>query len=83
MNSIRYVAVNLSVLEALAESGVTEITPAILLEKRIIRDAKDLVKVLGGGEITKSVKVLTHAISAEARTKIEKAGGSVTILSRS
>jgi large subunit ribosomal protein L15 len=38
------------------------------------------VKILGQGELTKKLSVTAHAFSASAREKIEKAGGSVTLL---
>jgi large subunit ribosomal protein L15 len=38
------------------------------------------VKLLGEGEINRSIKVTVNAISASARTKIENAGGEVRII---
>ena len=41
---------------------------------------KGLVKILGNGEITNSVNLKVHSISEVAKTKIEKAGGTVEII---
>ena len=40
------------------------------------------VKVLGDGDVTRAYKVAAHAFSGSAREKIQKAGGSVEILTR-
>lgn len=57
-----------------------EVTPESLVEKRVIKNTKIDVKVLGTGEISKALTVRVHAISASAREKIEKAGGTVELL---
>jgi len=56
------------------------ITPEILLEKGIIKKIKDGVKILGNGDIKKSINIKTHAISKSARQKIESKGGKVEVL---
>jgi large subunit ribosomal protein L15 len=57
-----------------------EVTPESLVEKRLIKNTKIDVKLLGTGEISKKLTVRVHAISAAAREKIEKAGGTVELL---
>jgi large subunit ribosomal protein L15 len=57
-----------------------EVTPEALVEKRLIKNTKIDVKLLGTGEISKKLTVRVHAISAAAREKIEKAGGTVELL---
>jgi len=57
-----------------------EVTPESLVEKRLIKNTKIDVKLLGTGEISKNLTVRVHAISAAAREKIEKAGGTVELL---
>ena len=71
-----YQTVNLAKLESL---GAQEITPDILAEKRIISQRNSLVKVLGSGDITKSLKVVADAFSQTAVEKIKKAGGDAII----
>ena len=51
-----------------------------LVATRLVRNPRATVKLLGDGEIEKSVHVSVHACSASARAKVEAAGGSVTIL---
>jgi large subunit ribosomal protein L15 len=57
-----------------------EVTPESLVEKRLIKNTKTDVKLLGTGEISKKLVVRVHAISAGAREKIEAAGGTVELL---
>jgi large subunit ribosomal protein L15 len=57
-----------------------EVTPETLVEKRIIKNTRTDVKILGMGDISKKLTVRVHAISATAREKIEAAGGSVELL---
>ena len=57
-----------------------EVTPETLVEKRLIKNSRTDVKLLGVGEVTKKLIVRVHAISASAREKIEGAGGTVELL---
>lgn len=70
--------VNVAALEKLDKPG--KIDAAFLYNAGLIDDAKSPVKILGNGEVTKALKLEVHAISASAKEKIEKAGGSVTVL---
>jgi hypothetical protein len=57
-----------------------EVTPESLVEKRLIKNTKTDVKLLGQGDVSKALTVRVHAISATAREKIEAAGGTVELL---
>ena len=57
-----------------------EVTPESLVEKRLIKNTKIDIKLLGTGEISKKLTVRVHAISASARAKVEAAGGTVELL---
>ena len=57
-----------------------EVTPESLVEKKILKNTKIDVKLLGTGELTKKLFVRVHAISASAREKVEAAGGTVELL---
>ena len=72
-----YAIVNLSGLGDF-DAG-SEVSPESLRERGLIRH-RGLVKVLGEGEIDRALTVRVHAVSASAREKIEKAGGSVEII---
>ncbi|BBE30915.1 50S ribosomal protein L15 [Tepiditoga spiralis] len=71
--------VNLSVLEEKFEAN-EEVTIEKLLERRIIKKVNDGVKILGNGELTKSLVVKANAFSASAKSKIEAAGGKAEVI---
>ncbi|MBM31653.1 MAG: 50S ribosomal protein L15 [Chloroflexi bacterium] len=71
-----YLPINLDKLEILFESG-DKVNPEILYEKNIISKKNSLVKILGKGDLTKSLVVSAHGFSKNAKEKIEKAGGSI------
>jgi large subunit ribosomal protein L15 len=56
------------------------VTPETLVGKNLIKNTRTDVKILGNGEISKSLTVRVHGISASAREKIERAGGTVDLL---
>jgi len=73
------VPVNLAKLEMAFESGAT-VSPKTLVTAGVIstvRRKAPVVKILGTGEITKKINVENCQVSASAKAKIEKAGGSV------
>ena len=77
--TIKPQVVNISALEANFEGGTT-ITRALLLENRLVKKANGTlpyVKILGAGEITKKFILSGLTVSAGAKEKIEKAGGSI------
>ena len=71
--------VNVAALEERFEAGA-EITPESLVEKGLVRNTRIDVKLLGQGDLTKSLSVTVHAASASAREKVEAAGGTLTLL---
>ena len=72
-----YVCINVELLETKFNDGET-VNKASLIEKGFISSkSNSMVKVLGNGEITKKLTVEVDKVSASAKEKIEKAGGSV------
>ncbi|MCA1591241.1 MAG: 50S ribosomal protein L15 [Acidobacteria bacterium] len=57
-----------------------EITPELLHERGVIAKGKRDVVVLGTGEVTKALRVAAHRFTKSAREKIERAGGTVTVI---
>jgi ribosomal protein L18E len=57
-----------------------EVTPESLVEKGLLKNTKTDVKLLGNGDLKKKLTVRVHGISATARAKVEKAGGTVSLL---
>ncbi len=77
---VEFKPVNVADLQALADAtGITTITIDLLVEAGLA-SPKDLVKVLGNGELTAKLEVSADAFSKSAIAKIEAAGGSATIV---
>jgi large subunit ribosomal protein L15 len=74
---IEYHVVNLSTLDAFDAN--TEVSPDTLRRRGLVAK-QGLVKVLGGGELSKPLTVKAHAFSAAAARSIEAAGGSTEVL---
>jgi large subunit ribosomal protein L15 len=71
-------AVNVRDLERFDDG--TEITPESLAAAGLIRNTRYDVKILGHGDLSKSLNVTAHNFSKSAVEKIERAGGSITWL---
>jgi large subunit ribosomal protein L15 len=76
INRVEYVPVNVKPLEERFEVGDV-VDRDSLIEKGIIKNYEDLIKVLGDGELTKALTVKVDKVSAGAQAKIEAAGGKV------
>ena len=77
---VEYKAVNLPEIQALSEAlGKAEINVEDI-KNAGLAGRRDLVKVLGCGEITSAVTVIADAFSKSAVEKIEKAGGKATVI---
>ena len=77
LNRVEYSAINLDTLQQLADSkGLKKIDPATLIANGLT-GKKDLVKILGRGELKSGLEVSAHAFSATARKAIEAAGGTI------
>jgi large subunit ribosomal protein L15 len=72
-------AVNVGDLDEFFQAG-DAVTPEVLQEKGIVKRRFDELKILGDGELTKSLTISAHKFSASAKEKIEKAGGAATVL---
>ena len=78
INSKEIVAINVDKLEKFNDGDV--VTIEALLEKRIISNPKDGVKILGNGELTKKLTVQVNAFSKSAAEKIEALGGKAEVI---
>ncbi len=71
--------VNVADLDRAFEPG-EQVTPESLKAKSLAKTRWDVLKILGDGELTKSLTVSAHRFSESAKEKIEKAGGQVVVL---
>jgi large subunit ribosomal protein L15 len=72
-------AVNLGALDAVFNNG-DEVTLDALRTKHLAKGRYDELKILGGGELTKKLKISAHRFSQSALEKIQQAGGEAIVL---
>ena len=71
--------INIDELERVFDNG-DEVTPDVLREKSLAKSRYDELKILGNGNLTKTLTVSAHRFSKSATEKIEKAGGKIVTL---
>lgn len=79
-NQVIYNEVNLDQLSE-AFKASEEVTPETLEKAHLLRDPRNPIVILGRGEMNVALKVRAHRVSAGVKEKIEKAGGSVELIS--
>lgn len=77
-NTKEIVGINLSALEVFDNGTTVDVNT--LIEKGIVRNPRDGVKILGNGEFTKKLTVKANAFSASAKEKIEALGGTAEVM---
>jgi len=79
LNRLEYNEVNLDQLSESFKAEV-EVNPETLESARLLRDPRNPVVILGRGELDVALKVRAHRVTAGAKAKIEKAGGSIELI---
>tara|TARA_Y100000590_G_scaffold448160_1_gene584405 strand:- start:214 stop:675 length:462 start_codon:yes stop_codon:yes gene_type:complete len=86
INKKKIAIINLSDLQKFIETkkitSKEELNIKYLKDKKIIKKDLNILKILGKGEIKEKLKISTNFISKSAKSKIEKAGGSINILEK-
>lgn len=77
----QWLEISLAKLEENFSEG-DEITPEILHNRGLIKKAKHDLVILGNGEISKGLKISAHRFTKTAKDKIEKAGGTATVIEK-
>ena len=77
-NHVEYAVINVGDLESAVEGS--EFSPEVGKTLGLIGTMKDGLKILGGGDLKKKLKVSAHRFSKSAEEKIVKAGGEVVRL---
>ena len=78
INSKDIVAIGLERLNVFEDGA--EVTVETLMEKGIVKNPKDGVKILGNGELTKKLDVKVNAFSKSAAEKIQAGGGKAEVI---
>jgi len=79
LNRIEYNEVNLDQLTA-SFKAEAEVNPETLVDAHLLRDPRNPVVILGRGNVEIALKVRAHRVTLGAKSKIEKAGGSIEII---
>lgn len=80
-NRVEYRPVNLQrIIENIEAGKLTEKISIADLVDAGLAGKKDLIKVLGNGDLDKKLEIEAHAASKSAVEKVEKAGGTITII---
>ncbi len=77
-NTKEIVGINVSALDVFDDGEVVSVDT--LIERGIVKNPRDGVKILGNGELTKKLTVQANAFSAGAREKIEALGGKAEVI---
>lgn len=80
INRVEYKGVNLDLIQNLLDTYKTDIIDVEYLKKHGIVGNRELIKVLGRGELKSNVEIKVHAFSKTATEAIEKAGGKATVI---
>lgn len=81
-NRVEYKSLNLDSLTDLVEKlKTTQISVATLIENGLV-GKRELIKILGRGELKAKLEVSAHAFSDSAKEAIENAGGTVIVLEK-
>jgi large subunit ribosomal protein L15 len=75
-----FAEVNIGRLEVFEEGTI--VTPEVLVKRGIVKQVRDGVKILGKGELTKTLTVHAHRFSEKAKERIAGLGGKVEVLER-
>ncbi len=78
-NQVEFNEVNLDQLSEFFKANA-EVNPESLADAHLLRDTRNPIVILGRGEMSVALKVRVHRVSAGAKAKIEKAGGSVELI---
>ncbi|MCR4930962.1 MAG: 50S ribosomal protein L15 [Bacteroidales bacterium] len=80
INRVEYVGINIDTLNNLAESkNINDFNVEVFKQNGLI-SGNDRIKILGRGELSKTVNVTAHAFSATAKKAIEDKGGVATVI---
>ena len=80
INRVEYVGINIDVLNTLAETkNITDFNVEVFKQNGLI-SGKNRIKILGRGELNKTINVTAHAFSATAKQAIEDKGGVASVI---
>jgi len=79
LNRVEYNEVNLDQLADVFKTA-SDVTPELLADAHLLRDSRNPIAILGRGDLNVALTIRAHRVTAGAKAKIEKAGGSVELI---
>ena len=80
INRVEYKGINLDTLQVIVEKHkLKTVTPETIVENGLV-NKKDLIKILGRGELKTKVNISAHGFSAKAKSTIEDLGGKAELI---
>ena len=76
-----WIEISLAKIEESFNAG-EDVTPQILHDRGLIKKAKHDLVILGTGDVSKSLNISAHRFTKTAKDKVEKAGGSATVIEK-
>ena len=77
----QWIEISLAKIEESFNAG-DDVTPEILHERGLIKKAKHDLVILGNGGVSKGLNISAHRFTKTAKEKIEKAGGTATVIEK-
>jgi large subunit ribosomal protein L15 len=77
----QWIEISLAKIEESFNAG-DNVTPEILHERGLIKKAKHDLVILGNGSVSKGLNISAHRFTKTAKDKIEKAGGTATVIEK-
>jgi len=78
INRKEFAVVNLDALNRFEDGTI--VTPALLIETKVVKSEKSGIKVLGNGKVERKLTVQASKFSKAAKEAIEAAGGSIEVI---
>jgi large subunit ribosomal protein L15 len=82
INRVEYKGINLDTIQELVDKIKPKVINVELLVENGLANKKDLVKILGRGELKSKINITAHGFSTKAKSIIEELGGKVEIIEK-
>ena len=82
INRVEYKGINLDTIQELVDKIKPKTINVEILVENGLANKKDLIKILGRGELKSKINITAHGFSAKAKSTIEELGGKVEIIEK-
>jgi large subunit ribosomal protein L15 len=82
INRVEYKGINLDTIQILIDKNKPKTITTQLLVENGLANKKDLIKILGRGELKSKINISAHGFSSKAKSIIEDLGGKIEIIEK-